>query len=303
MLLNQFLDYLKYEKRYSPHTLSAYERDLQQLEEFFLTQNLHLFSPDQLAAITHRNLRTWALYLIEKGQSPKTLRRKLSSARTYFNFTQKKGHSLFNPAEKINLPKLERNLPSFLKEDEIRQLLDGLSFEDSMEGKRDRCILELLYGCGLRRSELLGLGLEDIDLFAQKLKVKGKGGKERIIPFGRPAKAAIEVYLSELHQRGFYDKSCLILRKNGLPAYPKLIYNVVYKYIGQVSSLKQKGPHVLRHTYATHMLDQGADLNAIKELLGHKSLASTQVYTHNSIAKLKEVYQQAHPRADKHHKH
>lgn len=303
MLLRSFFDYLKFEKNYSSHTLDAYRRDIQQLQGFLAEKNKDLNQLGDIVLIHHKDIRLWALTLVEQGQSPTTLKRKLSSARTFFHFVQKKGHIDHNPAEKIQLPKLEKRLPSFLKKDEIRFLLDELDFPDDFEGKRDKCILEILYGCGLRRAELLSLRDEDIDLYAKQLKVLGKGGKERIVPFGSQVKMAIEAYMHEKNQLAYADKSCFILRKNGESAYPKLLYNVVNKWIGQASSLNQKGPHTLRHSYATHMLDEGADLNAIKELLGHKSLASTQVYTHNSISKLKKIYKQAHPRADKHHKH
>lgn len=303
MFLILFVDYLKFEKNYSQHTVEAYRRDLGQLASFLNHLDIDINKSDNLNKVHHRHLRSWALTLVEKGISASTLKRKMSSIRTYFNFAQKKGFIDTNPAERVQLPKLEKRLPNFLKEEETQFLFEYLEFPNDFEGKRDKCILEILYGCGLRRSELLALKDGDIDLFAQQIKVLGKGNKERMVPFGKSVKASVEDYLHEKSQLPQADKSCFILRKNGLPAYPKLLYNVVYKWIGKISSLNQKGPHTLRHTYATHMLDNGADLNAIKELLGHKSLASTQVYTHNSISKLKKIYQQAHPRADKHHKH
>ncbi|MEO0899450.1 MAG: tyrosine-type recombinase/integrase [Bacteroidota bacterium] len=299
MLLQSFLHHLTYEKKYSVHTIESYRRDLEQLEDFFEGNAIPFESPSDLPNIHHRDLRSWASFLMEdEKNSPRTVARKLSAARSFFSFWQKRQAIESNPADRVSLPKFEKKLPAFLKQEATRELLDNWEFPDDFDGKRDRMILEILYSCGLRRAELLGLKLEDVDLYAKQLKVRGKGNKERIIPFGQPTKEAIEAYLSVLNQLPHRDKSVLILRKNGRPAYPKLVYNVVYTYLGKVSSLQQRGPHTLRHTYATHMLDNGADLNAIKELLGHSSLASTQVYTHNSISKLKNIHKLAHPRAD-----
>ncbi|MCI4670406.1 MAG: tyrosine-type recombinase/integrase [Bacteroidia bacterium] len=298
MLLLSFFDYLKYEKNYSSHTLQAYQRDLEQLRIFLEKSGIDLNKPSDIKQLNHKDLREWALELVEKDQASSTLKRKLSSIRTFFHYVQREGHISYNPAEKIQLPKQEKKLPTFLKPDETRFLFEEIDFPNDFEGVRDRCILEILYGCGIRRSELLSLSDEDIDMYAQQIKVIGKGSKERIVPFGKVVKASIEAYFYEKSQLPEADKSCFIVRKNGHSAYPKLLYNVVNKWISKVSSLNQKGPHTLRHTYATHMLDEGADLNAIKELLGHKSLASTQVYTHNSISKLKKIYKQAHPKAD-----
>jgi len=205
-----------------------------------------------------------------------------------------------NPVASLKLPRFEQKLPVFLKETETEHLFERVDFGDDFSGRRDRALLELLYGCGLRRSEIVGLRPENVDLYQRQLRIMGKGGKERIVPFGKAVAEAQQAYLELRQQLLAPDPAAFFLKADGQPLYPKLVYRLVQKYLAVVSSRTQLSPHVLRHTFATHLLDRGADLNAIKELLGHASLAATQVYTHNSISKLKSVYAQAHPRATNH---
>ena len=294
-----FTNYLVVEKRYSEHTAMAYKHDLSQLQHFIQqTELLNIFEPENVEKIDHRMLRNWMGDLLTEGCSHRTVARKISTAKAYFAWLVKAEKLTKNPAKRVKVPTYEKKLPAFLKESETEYLLDGLEFSQDFEGMRDKCILEMLYGCGLRRAELIALRFEDVDKYNQQLRIKGKGGKERLVPFGKHVQTAIDSYMVELLNRGMSPNGHFFRRKDGKPLYPKLVYRLAQKYLGQASSNSQKSPHVLRHTYATHLLDNGADLNAIKELLGHSSLASTQVYTHNTISKLKAVHKQAHPRAD-----
>lgn len=300
MLQQKFLDYLKLEKHYAANTLEAYERDLRMLRDFLsIIFELDLFDKSDARHISHRMLRAWMGELLSKGLTSRTVSRKLSASRTYFAWLRRQGLMEANPAKALKLPGIEKKLPAFLKERETERLFEEIDFPDTWEGARDKCILEVLYGCGLRRAELIGLRWADIDMYEKNMLVKGKGNKERILPFGKAVKQAIEVYLEKSKAENISIETAFFVRENGQPLYPLLVYKVVNHYLAMVSSLHQKSPHVLRHTFATHLLNNGADLNAIKELLGHSSLAATQVYTHNSISKLKSIHKQAHPRAKK----
>ncbi len=294
-----FEQYLTKERNLSPHTHAAYRRDLLDLEIFFQEKNG--FSPlnsDEIKKVTHRDLRIWVGHLMQLGLKPRSISRKVSAVRSFFDYWQRQGAVSNNPARKLNLPKVKRELPAFLKEAETQTLLDEISFPQTFEGERDRCLLELLYGCGLRRSEVIGLQVSDIQFNPPALKVRGKGNKDRIVPFGPTLDVALKRYLNAAKEAGIQPREELLVRPSGEPLYPNLVYRVVQRYLSLVTTLHTKSPHVLRHTYATHLLDRGADLNSIKELLGHESLAATQVYTHNSIRKLKSVHKQAHPRAE-----
>ena len=299
MLWQSFERYLLIEKTYSAHTCKAYKTDLHDLDSFLLEiGEISLFDKQDLPNIHHRLLRDWMGALMERGISARSIARKLSAVKSYFAFLQKSNLVSANPASRVKVPKFEKKLPAFLKESETEHLLDHMKFPDTFEGIRDKCMLEVLYGCGLRSSELIGLKKEDVDMYSQTIRVTGKGNKQRSLPFGKHVKQALEHYLHRCKSEDLSIVAALFVRKNGQPLYPNLVYKTIRDYLGQVSSLTQRGPHVLRHTFATHLLDNGADLNAIKELLGHSSLAATQVYTHNTIAKLKSVHTQAHPRAE-----
>lgn len=301
MLAQQFQTYLAIEKQFAPLTLDAYQRDLAQLQSYLKDQyGLDLYEGPSCTQVTHKHLRAWMGELMNQQLASRSIARKLSAAKSYFRFLQRSQKVTQNPASRLKVPRFEKKLPQFLKQRETQYLFEEALFSDDFDGIRDRAIMELLYGCGLRRSELVSLQAQQLDLYNLQLRVLGKGNKERIVPFGQHVKQAIEAYLLVREKVCDGTEKALFLRKNGQPIYAQLVYRMVKKYLSQVSSLQQKSPHVMRHTFATHLLDEGADLNAIKELLGHSSLASTQVYTHNSITKLKDIFQQAHPRATTH---
>ncbi len=297
MLWKKFKTYLKVEKQYADHSLVAYTNDIQGFHEYLSIRGKDLFDPVDVKQITHRDIRAWMGNMISKGLSYRSVARKISAVKTYFGFLYKSEKVDSNPANKLKVPAFEKPLPAFLKQQETEALFERIEFPKSFTGMRDRCILELLYGCGLRRSELIGMSLGDVDFYEQHLRVLGKGNKERLIPFGKHLSMALQGYIQCAKEAGVSLEKGLLVRLDGQALYPKLVYRVSQKYLSQVCSLAKTSPHVLRHTYATHMLENGADLNAIKELLGHKSLAATQIYTHNTIGKLKKVHLQAHPRA------
>lgn len=225
----------------------------------------------------------------------------MAAIRTYFQYWKKSGVAQQNPAVKIKLPPIKKKLPSFLKENETENLFENIEFPNTYQGCRDKCMLEILYGCGIRRSELILLTFQDIDFSQSVLYIYGKGKKTRIVPFGNHVKTSILNYIEAANSEGINIRETVrfFITKSQKEMYPKMIYEIVEKYLSLVSNANKKGPHTLRHTYATHLLNKGADLNDIKELLGHSSLAATQMYTHNSISKLKNIHKIAHPRAEK----
>lgn len=294
MKVDTFLAYLKHEKRYSSHTITAYAGDLGQ----FLNFIEEISGLKSVAEVDHWQIRSWVVDMLSRDVSPRTVNRKLSTLKSYFKFLLKRGDIASNPMLKVVAPKTGKRLPVYLQTAEIDYLFEEITFGNDYAGQRDRLLLELLYTTGMRRAELMGLCLEDIDLPNRQLKVVGKGNKERLIPFGTPLAHHIQSFML-VRAANFPNSSHseLLLTDKGAPFYPKAIYNIVKRYLSVVSTVEQRSPHTLRHTFATHLSNNGADLNAIKALLGHSSLAATQVYTHNSIEKLKQIYQQAHPKA------
>ena len=287
----KFIAYLKYEKRYSSHTVLAYKKDLEQYFKFYSS-----FSDNKdCSLIQTKDVRAWVVYLMDLNLKAKSIRRKLSSLNTYYHYLNKKEITNHNPVSLVVLPKLEKRLPHFVEEKQMNFLLDEIDFPNNFEGKRDALIINLFYQTGIRLSELINLKIEDVDLVDFKIKVLGKRNKERIIPLNENIINSIKVYLKEKETLKLDVVYFFVTEKNK-KMYPKLVYNIVNKYIAMVSTIEKKSPHVLRHTFATHMLNNGADLMAIKDLLGHSSLAATQIYTHNSFDKLKSAYQKAHPR-------
>lgn len=291
----EFENYLKFEKRFSEHTLLAYKKDLDQFWQFI--KDTYQLQPE---AITSKHLRSWVVEMINSGQSARTIARKVASVRAYFKFLMKQNIIDKNPASRMVLPKTQQLLPQYLQQKEIDKLFEQLfnKAENSFPVIRDKVMLALLYGTGMRRSELINLKINDLDLRQAKIKVLGKGKKVRIIPVGQLLIKILNDYL-DLRTNTFPDSIVpeLLLTDKGKSLYPKFVYNKVKQYLGMVTTLEKKSPHILRHTFATHLTNNGADLNAVKELLGHSSLAATQIYTHNSIDRLKEIYQQAHPSA------
>jgi integrase/recombinase XerC len=288
----RFIAFIQFEKRYSPHTVTAYRNDLDQ----FFTYLEKQYSVTEIRDVTHPMIRSWLVELMEHKISSRSINRKLTTLKSFFRFLQKEGHLEQNPMRKVISPKTPKRLPVFVEKEKMDLLLDEVKFEEGFPGLRDRLVLEVLYATGMRLSELVGLNLTDLDFHHSTLKVLGKRNKERIIPFSSKFGLLLKTYLEE-REKIAGDSSVLVLTDTGKKIYPKFIYRVVEKYLSLVTTADKKSPHVLRHTFATHLLNNGADLNAVKELLGHASLAATQVYTHNTIEKLKKIYNQAHPRA------
>jgi len=291
----QFLDYLRYEKRFSPHTLTAYESDLTQFVEF-LQKTYELTDPSQ---VLHLHVRSWMVDLMEKGNVARSVNRKLSCLKSFFKYLRKHGETTNNPMLKVISPKTGKRLPVFVPEKNMSLLFENVDFGEGHAGLRNKLVMEILYCTGMRQSELRDLKVESVDFSTYNIKVYGKGGKERLIPIARHLAGMIERYL-DLKKSVFpgNDSTHLIFSDKGKPLTAGFVYNLVKRYLSIVTTVEKRSPHVLRHSFATHLSNNGADLNAIKELLGHSSLASTQVYTHNSIEKLKKVYQQAHPKAE-----
>ncbi|MBO6495008.1 MAG: tyrosine-type recombinase/integrase [Roseivirga sp.] len=293
-MIDSFLRYISFEKRYSQHTVKSYQNDLNQFEQYAQQQ----FNISSLSEATQLMIRSWVLSLMDEGTSARTVNRKIASLRSFYKFLLKREATTKDPTQKIKSLKVKKELPGFANEEEFSTFLDRLVFEDSFEGKTEQIILELLYGTGIRLSELLGLKVSDFKSSESTIKVLGKRNKERIIPVSKRLNELLKNLIAEKNHVFSHDQnSYLIVNKNGGQAYPMMIYRIVRKYLNQVPSLDKKSPHALRHTFATHLLDKGADLNAVKDLLGHSSLAATQVYTHNSLEKLKSVFDQAHPKA------
>ena len=291
-MIKPFLKYLLQEKRYSEHTVNAYETDLLQFQDYLECIDIEL-TLDQAG---HKMLRAWVVSLIEAEINPRSVNRKIASLRSFYKFLLKREIISENPAAKIRPLKTAKALPDFVLKEEMDNLLDRVEFPIDFEGTRDKLIIELLYGTGMRLSELIHLKHQDVDHFNQSIKVLGKRNKERIIPLTLDNIRLIEAY-SKVKEQVEVSEDWLLTTDKGKKCYPMMVYRIVRKYLGYISKVYKKSPHVLRHTYATHLLNNGADLNAVKDLLGHSSLAATQVYTHNSLDKLKSVFDQAHPKA------
>ncbi len=291
-MVDKFLKYLQSEKRYSDYTIESYRRDLMQFYKFLS------LSPGQIVT-DHRKIRTWVVHLFDNGMSATTIRRKISALKSFYKYLMKQGLIEVSPMDRIVLPKTKKSLPVFIPESQTERLLSYHDIDDFVE-MRDFLVVEILYWTGMRRSELVRLKRSDIDFTNRQLKVLGKGRKERYIPVDQSLIDKIRHYerLKEEFFEGYgYNQTYLIVSNTGRPAYPELINRIVKRFLEGITTVEKKSPHVLRHTFATHLLNNGADINAIKELLGHSSLAATQVYTHNSFEKLKKIYKQAHPRA------
>jgi integrase/recombinase XerC len=287
-MFENFIDYLRFEKRFSEHTVVAYENDLKQFAEF-----IAITTESEMYAIKSTTVRSWIVDLMEKGLKSKSVNRKIASLRTYFRWLRKEGIMSSSPMQKIQGPKNEKRLPVFAKESELEQVkLEGI-FANTFEGMRDELMFELFYQTGIRLSELIELKEKD---FAQtQIKVLGKRNKERIIPISQNLCIKINAYLSLKHKE-IGETPQLFVLPNGNKLYSVLVYRKINYYLSLTTSLDKKSPHILRHTFATHMLNNGSGLETLKDLLGHANLSATQIYTHNSFAKLNAIYSQAHPR-------
>ena len=290
-MFEKFITYLKFEKRYSEHTLNAYERDLNDFLIYAEVKGLNEFSD-----LSASYIRSWIVYLIENGLKNRSVNRKLASLRSFYKWLVKEQIIKSSPMAKVSGPKSEKYLPQFVKESELKlDKLEGL-FKDNFEGKRDALMFELFYQTGIRLSELINLKLYDIQ--HGQIKVLGKRNKERIIPISNSLNEQIEKYI-ELRQDKTKKTPELLVLESGNKLYPAFAYRKINSYLGKVTTLEKKSPHVLRHTFATHMLNRGTGLETLKDLLGHANLSATQVYTHNSFTKLNSIYSQAHPRGRK----
>jgi integrase/recombinase XerC len=286
-----YLEYLKYTKRYSDHTISAYRLDLGQFNAFLQEQA----EQQTLIGAGHKDIRNWVISLIGQKDTPRSVNRKITSLRSFYKFLLMQGEIASNPVLKVTPLKVEKNLPNFVKEGQIQFLFDDIEFGMGYENLRNKIILELFYLTGMRLSELVNLKDHDIDLYSHSVKVTGKRDKQRVIPLSKGFIEKIRDYMAQKNE--LFANVHLFVTSKGQKAYPKLVYRLVNRYLSLVSTQKKKSPHVLRHTFATHMLNNGADINAIKEILGHANLAATEVYTHISFERLKSIYKQAHPRA------
>lgn len=288
-----FFDYLQYEKKYSVHTTTSYKNDIAQFLAFI--------NPDQEALnaedINYQQIRSWISDLLKRKIAARSVNRKLSSLKSFFKFLQKQQLIEVNPMSKISGPKTPKRLPVFIDEHQMEDLFTGVEFDNGFIGQRDKLIMDLFYQTGIRRSELTHLKESDTDLFNSTLKVLGKRNKERIIPISLDLKRNLEVYLTVKQELNLQNPMLLVSEK-GNTLTEQAVYTIVKKYLSQITTIQKKSPHVLRHTFATHLLNNGADINAVKDLLGHANLSATQVYTHNTIEKLKKSYKQAHPRGD-----
>ncbi|WP_111306697.1 tyrosine-type recombinase/integrase [Confluentibacter sediminis] len=296
MSLKKFTDYLLLEKKYSALTVKAYQTDLQSFIEFLKSE----FDEASIHNVNYSQIRSWIVSLVEKNVSNRSINRKVSALNTYFKFLQKVGDIKLNPLIKHKALKTSKKIQVPFSEAEINTAIDDLYYEDSFEGVRDKLMIELFYSTGIRRIELVELKLNSIDFQNNTLKVLGKRNKERLVPLLNSVIQSLHCYLKSRQElKTVVDTDNLFLTKSGVKIYETLVYRIINDYFSKASSKVKKSPHILRHSFATHLLNQGADLNAVKELLGHSSLAATQVYTHNSIAELKKVHINAHPRSKK----
>lgn len=289
---DSFIKFLRQEKRLSNHTIISYDTDIKQFQSFFRDYS----SNQKIEVADRRAIRSWIVELSLKNLSAKSINRKIATLKSFFKFLIKREIIEINPTTNVNSLKTDQKIPNFFKEKDINYLFDNLKVENNFEGQRDLLILELLYGTGIRLSELINLKANNVNITKKEIKVLGKRNKERIIPIYDQALNQIHKFINKKNDIKS-DHEYLLCTKKGDKLYPMLIYRIVKKHLSSLINSKKYNPHLLRHTFATHILNKGGDLNSIKDLLGHESLAATQVYTHNSIEKLKETFKASHPRA------
>jgi integrase/recombinase XerC len=291
--IKSFLGYIEYERRYSKHTIESYANDLEQFHLYLRSE----YHKEEIELASHLEIRSWIVQMMEHKITPRSINRKLSTLKSFFKFLMRKGAVKKNPMSKVLAPRTSRRLPVFVEKSGTDRLFTDIEFPEGFTGARDKMILDLFYGTGMRRSELNNLKETDIDSYNAQIKVLGKGNKERIIPIQPQLRTALKEYIDLKNQSTAMPSIYLFVNQEGKILNPSNIYQIVKKYLNLITTIDKKSPHVLRHTFATHLMNNGADINAVKELLGHASLAATQVYTHNTIDKLKSIYKQAHPKA------
>ncbi len=290
---SNFLSYLKFEKRYSNHTVVAYQNDLQQFSDYLNK----IYELNLASQVRHTQIRSWLVSLMEAKIDARSINRKISTLKSYFKFLMKTGLLEKDPMKKVQSPKISKRLPVFVEEKNIQDFISSFEYAEDYEGIRNKTILILFYSTGMRLNELVNLKISDIDFYNQSIKVLGKGNKERLIPFGRELNELLKEYLKMRKKNFNTETEMLLLTDKGENIYHRLVYRIINQQLQELTTVEKKSPHVLRHSFATHMLNHGADINSIKEILGHANLSATQVYTHNTIDKLKNIYKQAHPKA------
>jgi len=295
-VIQSFLDYLKFQKRYSRHTVISYQNDLTSFFDFLFSQ----FGEMQLSEISASLIRSWLAGLKEKGMESRSINRKISALKSFFKFQFKEGNITLSPMTTIISPKNKKRLPQYVDEKGTETLFKYVTFEDNWKGRTENLVMQLFYNTGMRQAELVSLKESQVDPGNRQIKVLGKGNKERVIPVSSELMDQAMQYMQD-KRKDFsnFDSEYVLVNDKGKKLYPRYVYSVVKKYLSakDVTTIEKRSPHVMRHTFATHLMNNGADINAVKELLGHSSLAATQVYTHNTIEKLKDIYKKAHPKA------
>lgn len=295
-VIQPFLDYLKFQKRYSRHTIISYQNDLVSFFDFVFSQ----FGEMPLHELTASLIRSWLASLKEQGMESRSVNRKISALKSFFKYQLKEGRLSASPMVTIISPKNKKRLPQYVDEKGTTTLFTHVEFDDTWKGKTENLVMQLFYNTGMRQAELVGLKESQIDKANRQVKVLGKGNKERVIPVSQELMSVIVSYMQDKRKQfEEYDQEHVLINEKGRKLYPRYVYNIVRKVLSKpgVTTIEKRSPHILRHTFATHLMNNGADINAVKELLGHSSLAATQVYTHNTIDKLKDIYKKAHPKA------
>lgn len=293
--LSLFKRYLEHERGYSSYTITNYSKDIEQ----FLTYTMSQMAIQGVQEVKSAHVRSWMVQLMTQEYTPRSINRKLSALKSFYKYGMRVGWAETNPASKISSVKIPKRLPKVVREDTMDALLGADLTDRSFESLRDRLIIDLLYNMGLRRSELIGIKVHDIDRARMSIKVLGKGNKERIVPISEGLLSAIDTYIDTAAEKFDCHLEYLLVTDRGQKMYPKFVYNTVIKILGKYTTSEARNPHILRHSFATHMSNGGADLNSIKEIMGHASLASTEVYLHNTVERLKAAYLGAHPRAER----
>ncbi len=294
--IDSFLDYLRLERAYSPRTVQSYGMDLNEFEAYLRRTDAEL----TLETVDADNVRNWTMEMMEAGQKETSVNRRLSALRSFYRYLLRKGVIKVSPMQTVKGPKKKKPLPMFLREEEMNRLLDETDFGEGFEGERDRLIIEMFYETGMRRAELVGLNEADVDFYRGQIKVTGKRNKQRLIPFGEELGSALRLYMEEKAQEvPETEDGALFVQKSGRRVTDAWVYTMVRRNLSRVTTIKKRSPHVLRHTFATTMLNHDAELEAVKELLGHESVSTTEIYTHTTFEELKNAYSKAHPRARK----